>query len=100
MPLNRPLLRAVQKALSRSIGAARVARDRRVFSGLTGEVTVTVYTMSGEKIKVLRKSDGLTDSMTWMPVIAEGDPLASGVYLYSVTSPGHQVKMGKFVVLK
>lgn len=74
--------------------------DRVTFTRLPAETTIRVYTVSGRLVKTLTKNDS-TDSFIWKPVANErGTPLASGVYLFVVSSPGVGSKRGKLMVVK
>lgn len=74
---------------------------RITFTGLTKEAIITVYTLSGEKVKTLAKDDGTTDSLVWFPVVNDqGSALASGVYPFVVKTPGFIPKKGKLMIIK
>lgn len=74
--------------------------DKVTFSQLTAMCTIRVYTLSGELVKEIKKDDS-TDRTPWAPVNnMGGQPLASGVYLWSIESSEGQVKTGKFMVIK
>lgn len=74
--------------------------DRITFTGLPSKVTIQVYTLTGRKAKSLEKNDS-TDSLIWSPVSNDqGQPLASGVYLFTVTQPGFSKKQGKLMIIR
>jgi len=73
---------------------------KATFTQLTSQCTIRVYTLSGEMVKELVKDDA-TDKMPWSPVEnLGGQPLASGVYLWTIESSEGQSKTGKFMVIK
>lgn len=74
--------------------------DRITFTGLPPHVTIQLYSLSGRKVKTLEKND-TTDSLIWTPVNNDqGAPLASGVYLFTVTWPGFSKKQGKIMIIR
>lgn len=74
--------------------------DRITFRGLTTNATVKIYTVSGELVRTLSKSDGATQDLAWYPVTnSAGEPLASGVYLYVISGDSKSSK-GKLMVIK
>jgi len=71
-----------------------------VFRGLTSNAKVRVYTIAGELVKELSKSDPATNDLNWEPVTnSAGQPLASGVYLYSIEGDSCKAT-GKLMVIK
>ena len=78
-----------------------LGHDRITFSSLTSEVDITIYTMSGQKVKSLHKNDPLSDQVVWTPVVNEqGGTLASGVYLFVIVSPNMTPRKGKLMIIK
>jgi len=71
------------------------------FTLLPAEVTIEVFTLSGELVKTISKADGNTDKAVWLPVHNErGQSIASGVYFYAITTPDGRKKVGKLMVIK
>jgi hypothetical protein len=68
------------------------------FAALTLRATITVFTVSGEKVKTLQKDSNI-DSMGWDLRNEAGQRVASGLYLYVVTAPGSS-KKGKLVLVR
>lgn len=78
-----------------------LGHDRITFSALTSRVDITIYTMSGRKVKSLHKNDPLSDQIVWTPVVNEqGGGLASGVYLFVISSPNAAPRKGKLMIIK
>lgn len=77
-----------------------LGHDRITFSGLTVQSTINVYTLGGQRIATLQKSDA-TDRLTWFPVVSQsGASLSSGIYLFVITGPGMKPKRGKLMIVK
>ncbi|MBI2363087.1 MAG: T9SS type A sorting domain-containing protein [Elusimicrobia bacterium] len=75
--------------------------DKIVFTALTPRVTIRVYTLSGELVKTLNKDSAASDRFPWTPVANEqGEPLASGVYLYHIQATDGKTASGKLMVIK
>lgn len=71
------------------------------FSQLTSVATINIFTLSGELVKKLEKDDVSTDRLAWSPVTnVEGQPVASGIYIYIIRSGNGQTKTGKIMVIK
>lgn len=77
-----------------------LGHDRITFSRLPPQAKVEVYALDGRRVKTLTKDD-VTGSLVWLPVANEqGQAVASGVYLFVVTSPGLPVKRGKLMIIR
>lgn len=71
------------------------------FTHLTPKVTIRIYTLAGELVKELTKDSNSTDQSEWYPVNnRQGQPVASGVYLWYIVSSEGQVKTGKLMVIR
>lgn len=71
------------------------------FSNLPSECTISIYTLSGERVRTLRHSDGVGPiaQEPWDVRTAHGDRVASGVYLWRVESATDS-KNGKLMVIQ
>ena len=69
------------------------------FSNLPNEVTIKIYTLSGQLLKVLTKNDP-TPWLKWDLKNKDGLRAASGVYLAVVSSPGLGDKVLKFSIIQ
>lgn len=71
------------------------------FSNLPSECAIRIYTMAGELVRELKHSDaaGLAAQEPWDGRTASGEAVASGVYLWRVTSPTDG-KNGKLMIIR
>ena len=69
------------------------------FINLPDEVTIKIYTLSGQLLKVLHKNDK-SFTMNWDLKNRDGLRVASGVYLAVVSSPGLGEKVLKFAIIQ
>jgi len=60
-----------------------------------GETTIKIYTLSGELVKDLSAK---TDELVWDGKTENGEPVTSGIYLYTYYSPKEK-GIGKFTVI-
>lgn len=68
------------------------------FTRLTLHAVVTIYTISGEKVRTIEKTSNI-DSLAWDLKNDAGSRVASGLYLYFIDGGG-SVKKGKLVVIR
>ena len=68
------------------------------FQNLTGDVEIKIYTIAGELVRTLKKSD-TNDYYDWDVRNSRGEPLASGVFIYIMKRPG-ETKKGKLMVIR
>ncbi|MFH1259069.1 MAG: T9SS type A sorting domain-containing protein [Elusimicrobiota bacterium] len=69
-----------------------------VFDGLSGGETIKIYTIAGESV-IEQQSEGL-QKWIWNTRNSSGEMIASGIYLYLITSKGGQKRIGKIAVIK
>ena len=76
------------------------------FTNLPSECSIEIYTITGRLVNTLTHSDALLSGSSqpgnfyWYPVInSYGDEVASGVYIYYITS-GNKFKMNKLMIIK
>lgn len=67
------------------------------FVDLPEDGDITIYTISGEKIKDIHISGQV--KIDWDVKSNDGNDLASGVYVYCITSSGN-TKTGKLIVIR
>lgn len=67
------------------------------FTALTRTAVIRIYTVSGELVRTLEKSDS-RETLDWDVKNSRGQYLASGVYFYTVKGAG-QTATGKFMVI-
>ncbi len=72
-----------------------------VFSNLPSECSITIYTLSGERVRQIHHSDtgGLIAQEVWDVKTTHGDAAASGVYLWRVES-SVDGKNGKLMIIR
>lgn len=68
------------------------------FTRLTLRATINIYTISGEKVRTIEKSNNI-DSVGWDLRTDSGAQLASGLYLYVIKGEG-STKKGKVIVVR
>lgn len=68
------------------------------FTGLTRAARIRVYTVGGQLVRTLDKSDA-GDTLDWDVKNSRGENLASGVYLFIVKSAS-QTATGKLMVIR
>jgi hypothetical protein len=71
--------------------------DEIVFTGLTTDATISIYTTSGELVCRFSYPERL--SWHWDTQNEAGEKVARGTYLYVVTTPSGQSRTGKFAIL-
>lgn len=70
------------------------------FTALPPQVKVRIFSLSGRLVRTLEKNDS-TDSLLWSPVVNEqGSPLASGVFLFSLSDAGTRKRRGKIMIIR
>lgn len=72
-----------------------------IFANVTTIATIRIYSISGELVKTIRKSDPVSDKESWFPVANEqGQPVASGVYHFVIQADTGEIKRGKLMIIK
>ena len=74
--------------------------NRVQFFNLPAKVTVRVYTMAGDLVRELRHDDPLSGNLTWNLKNADGQDVASGIYLFHALSDEGFEQKGHFVVIR
>ncbi len=69
------------------------------FTNLPERCTIRLFNLSGELVRTLEKTDGNTSILDWDLLTENRLPVASGVYIYHVDSPGVGSTYGRLVVL-
>lgn len=72
------------------------------FTKLTDVSRIRVYTISGELVKTIDKTDITSDEYVWTPVVNDkGEELFSGVYIYYIDKDNNKMhRSGKLVIIK
>jgi hypothetical protein len=80
------------------------ALERIIFVNLpqSNNVTVTVFSLTGDEIIKLRKSDPQARTLDWDLITKSTQKVVAGVYMYVVESdaPGFKNFIGKFMVVR
>lgn len=74
-------------------------QDRIGFYGLPARCTIRIYSYAGQLVTTLEHDDPIY-STAWLQITKNGQEIASGIYLYVVTTPEGEQSSGKFVVVK
>ena len=74
--------------------------DKITFKRLPEEAIIRVFTITGRQAVELHKTDRTVDHYEWNVTNSDGQKLASGVYLYFMTSPSGGKAKGKFSVIR
>jgi hypothetical protein len=67
------------------------------FDGMPVNSTVKIFTLSGHKVASLSAPSG---SVPWDLKNEDGDPVASGLYIYLITAGSNEKTTGKLVVIR
>lgn len=78
----------------------RFQADKLTFKRLPAEAVIRIFTIAGKQIAELHKTNGGVDYYEWSPVNDDGQRLASGVYVYLITSPDKSKVKGKFAIIR
>ncbi len=74
--------------------------DRKLqFRNLPPQCTIRIYTMVGELVATINKSD-VNSFANWDLLSYEGQRVAYGIYIYHIDVPGVGEKIGRFGVIK
>jgi len=65
---------------------------------LPKECTITIYTISGDPVRILEHRSNEIGAEAWDLTGGSGVQVASGVYVYQVEA-GDETKIGKFAVI-
>jgi hypothetical protein len=76
------------------------AGEQRIqFQNLPARATIRIYTIAGDLVRILEKSDALSGNLDWDLRNASGDDITSGIYLFHVVSDAGFETKGNFVVI-
>lgn len=80
-------------------GGAVGAEDRVGFYGLPKRATIRIFTYSGQLVETIEHDEPVY-STAWFQVTRNDQQIASGIYLYVITTPEGDQVSGKFVIVK
>jgi hypothetical protein len=70
------------------------------FTRLPSKCTISIYTVSGEKVRVL-EHDSMIDGNAWWDLRSyNNQEIAPGLYIFVVQTPSGDKKIGKFAVVR
>lgn len=78
----------------------RFQAGKLTFKRLPAEATIRIFAITGKQLAVLHKTDAAVDSYEWDAANSDGRKLASGVYVFLVTSRYGCKAKGKFSVIR
>ena len=70
-----------------------------IFTNLTNRTKAQIFNLAGDVVYEQEK-DTPTGELSWDVKNAEGEPIASGVYMYMITNNAGQVKKGKLAIIR
>ncbi|TFG97056.1 MAG: hypothetical protein E4H13_11450 [Calditrichales bacterium] len=70
------------------------------FYGLPSRCTIRIYSYSGQLIETIEHKKEDYANTSWKGITRNGQEIASGIYLYVITTPDGDKKTGKFIVVK
>jgi len=93
---------AVPNPFNMKSGYAGTGEEKKIgFYGLPIKCTIRVFTYSGQLVKTIEhNADSFSNLISWYQISRNNQELASGIYLYVVTTPEGQSTNGKFVIIK
>ena len=80
-------------------GGAVGAEERIGFYGLPKKATIRIFTYSGQLVETIEHDEPVY-STAWFQVTRNDQQVASGLYLYVITTPSGEKASGKFIVIK
>lgn len=103
-PIPIQLTRAAQLDLTQAHAfpnpfKASLGHTTVTFTRLTAQARIRIYTVSGELVQTLERSDASTDSTVWDTLNSQGHRTASGLYLYAIDGGGDK-KTGKLAIIR
>lgn len=75
-------------------------QGRVQFQNITGRATIKIYTASGDFVRQLEHDDPLSAGADWDLKNANGQDVASGIYLFHLKSEQGYEKKGHFVIIR
>jgi len=75
-------------------------KKRIRFTRLPEKCTITIFTVSGEKVRELDHNNASDGNAWWDLRSYNNQEIAPGLYIYVVDTPGGKSKMGKFAIVR
>ena len=68
------------------------------FANVPPECTIRIYTLDGDLVREIAHNDGTTHE-TWNLITRNTQAVVSGLYYWSVESPGRDTQIGKLAII-
>ena len=75
-------------------------KKRIRFTRLPDKCNITIFTVSGEKVRQLEHNSSIDGNAWWDLRSYNNQEIAPGLYIYVVETPGGESKMGKFAIVR
>ena len=75
------------------------AEDKIGFYGLPKKCTIRIYSYAGQLVETIEHDDPVYTT-AWFQVTRNEQEIASGIYLYVITTPDGEKATGKFIIVK
>ena len=70
------------------------------FTHLPPQCTITVFTVTGEKVIKLEHDNEVSGTLEWNVRTINNQEVAPGLYIYTVETPDNKKHVGKFAVIR
>ncbi|HOC24411.1 MAG TPA: T9SS type A sorting domain-containing protein, partial [bacterium] len=80
-------------------GGKTGAEDKIGFYGLPERCTIRIFSYAGQLIQTIEHNEPVYTT-AWFQVTRNEQEIASGIYLYVITTPGGDRVSGKFIIVK
>jgi len=74
--------------------------DRISFVNLPARCKISIFTITGDLIDEIQKTDATTGAVYWDLISRNDQKVVSGLYIYAVETPGGSKKIGKFLIIR
>lgn len=78
----------------------RFQAGKLTFKHLPAVAAINIFAITGKQLTELHKTDSAVDYYEWNAANSDGQKLASGVYIFFITSPSGCKAKGKFSVIR
>ncbi|HEX9971175.1 MAG TPA: T9SS type A sorting domain-containing protein, partial [bacterium] len=75
------------------------AEDKIGFYGLPKKCSIRIYSYAGQLVETIEHDDPVYTT-AWFQVTRNEQEIASGIYLYVITTPDGEKASGKFIIVK
>lgn len=74
--------------------------DRISFINLPPRCKISIFSLTGDMIDEIQKTDATTGAVYWDLISRNDQKVVSGLYIYTVETPGGEKKIGKFLIIR